>query len=165
VKLDWALAHERLERARRALGAPEDERAVLERRARALAAPPPPPDERAWHDVVVFTLGGERFAAPADQVLEAVPLGVPTPLPGAPAHVLGVINHRGRVLGVFDLRERPGGELTHAVAVAAGGMTFAIAAEDVEEASRERVGERELTLLDLEALAADPRLRIDEEAR
>ncbi len=170
--LDWARARERLDRARRALehvDTPEEERAVLEARARELAAPIGSAAVGEWRDIVVFVLCGERFAADAAHVLEALPLGEPTPVPGTPEHLLGVVNHRGRVLPVLDLRRRlvPGGEtereLTHTVAVSVDGMTFGIAAEGVEETSREHAGARELAVLDLEALAADPRLRIDED--
>ena len=93
-------------------------------------------------------------------------------MPGTPAFLLGVVNHRGRVLPVMDLRRQlvPDGdrsaELTQTVAVAIDGMTFGIAAEAVEETSRERVEALDralVTVLDLEALAADPRLRIDDE--
>jgi hypothetical protein len=45
-------------------------------------------------------------------------------------------------------------------------MTFAIAAESVEETARvpvEALDRALVTVLDLEALAADPRLRIDDE--
>jgi purine-binding chemotaxis protein CheW len=174
-RLDWKRARERLERARIALqtvDSPEDERALLEARARELAAPIVEEHDADWRDVVVFVLGGERFAAAAEHVLEALPLGEPTPVPGTPELLLGVVNHRGRVLPVMDLRRRlvPGGaldrELTHTVAVSVGGMTFGIAAEDVEETSREHAGARDLaplTVLDLEELAADPRLRIDDD--
>ena len=89
-------------------------------------------------------------------MLEAFELGEPTPVPGTPERLVGVVNHRGRVLAVMDLRETlvAGGvreaELTHAVAVQFDGLTFAIAAEAVEETSRERAG-AQLTVLDLEA--------------
>jgi purine-binding chemotaxis protein CheW len=170
-RLDGARARERLERARLALetgDSPADERAVLEARARALAAPVVEEAEGEWRDSVVFVLCGERFAADAEHVLEATALGEPTPVPGTPELLLGVVNHRGRVLPVMDLRRLlvPGGalerELTHAVAVSVDGVTFAIAAEDVEETSRER-DIASSTLVDLEALAADPRLRIDDD--
>jgi chemotaxis signal transduction protein len=83
-----------------------------------------------------------------------------------------VINHRGRVLGVMDLRRLlvPGGALdgalTHAVTVSVDGVIFGIAAEGVEQTTRERADAHDravLTVLDLEALAADPRLRIDDD--
>ena len=54
------------------------------------------------------------------------------------------------------------------VTVAVDGMTFGIAAESVLETTRERcavgdVTDELVTVLDLEALAADPRLRIDDD--
>ncbi len=151
---------------------PEDELAVLTERARVLALP----HDEALHDgeeldVVVFALAGERFAVDAQYVIEALDLGEPTPVPGTPEVLLGVVNHRGRVLPVMDLRRQlvpggaTGGELAHAVAVSVDGMRFGIAAETVEETARRHAGELDgglLTLLDLEALAADPRLRIED---
>ena len=171
-RLDWERARHRLEAARRALTeepSPEDERAVLAERARVLALPPEQDSgDDGDADVVVFSVCGERFAVDAEYVLEAFELGEPTPVPGTPDRLVGVVNHRGRVLGVMDLRDQlvaggsREGELTHAVAVEIDGLTFGIAAEAVEETSRERAGAL-LTVLDLEALAADPRLRIDDE--
>jgi purine-binding chemotaxis protein CheW len=171
-RLDWEQARRRLERARLALNeerSPEEERALLAERARALALPHEPSLATASDDdVVVFSLCGERFAVDAGHVIEAFELAAPTPVPGTPERLVGVVNHRGSVLGVFDLRGllvahgTREGELTHAVAVAIDGLTFAIAAEAVEETRRERAGAN-LTLLDLDGLAADARLRIDDE--
>lgn len=170
-QLDWERARQRLEAARRALQEPtaEDERAVLAERARVLSLPRPQAvDSATEHDVVVFSVCGERFAVDAGYVLEAFELGAPTPVPGTPERLVGVVNHRGRVLGVMDLRETlvaggaRDGELTHVVAVELEGLAFGIAAEAVEETSRERAGAL-LTVLDLEALVADTRLRIDDE--
>jgi purine-binding chemotaxis protein CheW len=172
---DWDLARERLAAARSALvesHTPEEERAVLAERARLLAIPPDAGDGDPGRDYVRITLCGDRFALAAEHMLEATPLGDPTPVPGTPAFLLGVINHRGRVVPVLDLRRQlvphgdPSAELTQTVVVAIDGMTFGIAAESVEQAARERAQDldRELvTVLDLEALAADPRLRIDDE--
>jgi purine-binding chemotaxis protein CheW len=57
-------------------------------------------------DVLVFELAGQRFGLPALIVREVVQAVAITPLPGAPPVVEGVINCRGRVLPVFDLRQR-----------------------------------------------------------
>ena len=172
---DWDLARERLDAARRALvetHTPEEERALLVERARLLAIPAADDGADAGRDFVRFTLCGDRFAIDAEHVLEALPLGEPTPVPGTPGFLLGVINHRGRVLPVLDLRRQlvphgdVGAELTQTVTVAIGDLTFGIAAETVEQTTRERVEDldRELvTVLDLQALAADPRLRIDDQ--
>jgi purine-binding chemotaxis protein CheW len=108
-RLDWEQARERLAQARLALDehhSPEQERALLEERARILAQPLPDDGADLGRDVVRFTLCGERFAVAAEHVLEALPLGAPTPVPGTPPFLLGVINHRGRVLPVLDPRLR-----------------------------------------------------------
>jgi purine-binding chemotaxis protein CheW len=173
---DFDYAHRRLDAMRAALDAqrsPDEERELLEERARRLAAPAADDaTARESRDVVRFVLCGQRFAVDAAHVLEALPLGEPTPVPGTPAFLLGVVNHRGRVLGVMDLRRQlvPGGALeaplTNAVAVSVEDMAFGIAVESVEDTERVPVEvlDRELvTVLDLEALAADPRLRIDDE--
>jgi purine-binding chemotaxis protein CheW len=174
---DWKRARERLERTQGELGdlTPAQEESVLRERARELARPLPAADTREQRDVVLFTVAGERFAVDAECVLEALPAEAPTPVPGTPEHLLGVINHRGRVLGVYDLRralvpgsapDPDGAPPAHAVAVRTGDLTFAIAAEAVEETSRRHGDalERSLvTVLDLDALVAKARLRIDDD--
>lgn len=59
-------------------------------------------------DLFVFHLAGQRYALPlaaAQRVVRAVEV---TPLPGAPASVLGVIDVQGHVIPVFNLRQRFG---------------------------------------------------------
>lgn len=59
--------------------------------------------------VVVFRLGKEEFGVPIDSVQEIVRVpDVLTHVPKAPASVEGVINLRGAVLPVIDLRRRLG---------------------------------------------------------
>jgi purine-binding chemotaxis protein CheW len=175
--MDWDAARARLRRARATLDrerTPEAERQLLEDRAAALASPPAAEaDTGETLDLVVFVLGGQRFAVEARHVLEAVALDHLTPVPGTRASLLGVTNRRGRVLGVMDLRRQlaadaPAGALSHVVAVSVDGMSFGIAAEAVEETTRERaavgaVTDDLVTVLDLEAMAADPRLRIEDD--
>ena len=52
---------------------------------------------------VSVRLGAESYALPVTHVLEVIPRGVLSPLPGAGEHVLGVRNLRGQVVGVFNL--------------------------------------------------------------
>jgi purine-binding chemotaxis protein CheW len=59
-------------------------------------------------DVLVFTVGGHEHALPVEDVIEVVRLVAVTPLPEAPAWVAGVINMRGRIIPVIDLRTRLG---------------------------------------------------------
>jgi purine-binding chemotaxis protein CheW len=55
-------------------------------------------------EVLVFALGRELYAFPATQVHEVRPLGWLTHLPGTPAFLAGMINVRGRIVPVLDLR-------------------------------------------------------------
>jgi purine-binding chemotaxis protein CheW len=56
--------------------------------------------------VVVWTVGGRRYAFPLEAVTEIIrPVWV-TPVPEAPDHMLGVIQVREAVVPVFDLRAR-----------------------------------------------------------
>lgn len=48
-------------------------------------------------------VAGEQYALPVEHVLEVAERGAVTPVPGAPAHVVGVRNLRGEVLPVVDL--------------------------------------------------------------
>jgi purine-binding chemotaxis protein CheW len=57
-------------------------------------------------ELVGFRIGPEDFGADILMVQEIIRLPEVTPLPNAPAFILGVINLRGRILPVVDLRQR-----------------------------------------------------------
>src|ERR1700716_2736312 len=57
---------------------------------------------------VVFRLEARRYAVPLSAVERIVPAVEVTPLPKAPAIVLGVIDVEGRVLPVLNIRRRFG---------------------------------------------------------
>ena len=56
--------------------------------------------------LLLFSLDGERIAVPVDVVVESVRAVAVTPLPKAPGVVEGVIDLRGAVVPVFDMRLR-----------------------------------------------------------
>ena len=58
------------------------------------------------HEVLVFELGGQRYGLPTLDVRELVRAVTITPLPNAPAFVEGVVDVRGRILPVLDIRAR-----------------------------------------------------------
>ena len=60
------------------------------------------------HTVLVFLLDGETFALPIDNVLEIVDPVPVTPVPHAPAIAPGLVNVRGTILPLFDIRHRLG---------------------------------------------------------
>jgi purine-binding chemotaxis protein CheW len=55
---------------------------------------------------VVFTLAGRRFALPLDNVVRVLRAAEITALPRAPGIVAGVVDIRGHILPVFNLRSR-----------------------------------------------------------
>jgi purine-binding chemotaxis protein CheW len=186
----------RLKQTRRTLEAdgnlpPEKVARILRDRAQALAKPlaeARTPAETL--ELLVFSLAGERYGIETAHVLEVVPLLGLTPVPHTPPFVLGVVNHRGRILPVLDLRrlfQLVGQGITERgqlVAVNAGGMTFGIIADAVSGTVRvavedmsappvtvtgdhqaviRGVTEEMVAVLDLEALARDPRILVNEE--
>lgn len=81
---------------------------------------------------LLFTIDSARYAIPAETVLEMVRAVAVTTLPGAPAAVAGIINLRGSVVPVFDMRHRFGAPPRrvapedHFVLVRATGRTVAL---------------------------------------
>jgi len=53
-----------------------------------------------------FALGHEGFAIPLLQVRELISVPETTPIPYSPAHFLGIMNLRGQVISVVDLRKK-----------------------------------------------------------
>lgn len=57
---------------------------------------------------VTFRIGSATYALPADQVLHLESYETATHVPGAPAYVAGLVQVRGRLVPVVDLRARFG---------------------------------------------------------
>jgi purine-binding chemotaxis protein CheW len=55
-----------------------------------------------------FSLGPEEYAIPLLGVKEVVAVPEITPIPFTPPHFLGIMNLRGQVISVIDLRQRLG---------------------------------------------------------
>lgn len=68
---------------------------------------PAAPAERELH-LVTFDLDGESYAVPIAMVREVVRVADITRVPNAPPHIRGVMNLRGRILPVVELRTRIG---------------------------------------------------------
>lgn len=67
------------------------------RRAAAAPASPPVP-------VLLFGLGKERYAIGLADIQEVAALANLTSVPGAPREILGVMNIRGEIRAIWDLR-------------------------------------------------------------
>jgi purine-binding chemotaxis protein CheW len=57
---------------------------------------------------VVFKVDGAEYALPAADVVQMESFSGATPVPGAPSHVAGLMQVRGRVIPVVDARARFG---------------------------------------------------------
>jgi purine-binding chemotaxis protein CheW len=55
---------------------------------------------------LTFLLGKEQYAIPLLQVKEVIEMTEPTPIPQTPSYFKGVINLRGQVISVLDLRSK-----------------------------------------------------------
>jgi purine-binding chemotaxis protein CheW len=53
---------------------------------------------------VIFSLGGENYALEVMRVQEVLDMGILTKVPGGPPWLRGVLNLRGHVVPVWDLR-------------------------------------------------------------
>lgn len=142
--------------------------------------------------VVCCWLGGELYGIAAEAVREALPLHQLAPLPGTPAHVLGLLNVRGQIVSVHDLRgflSLAGSglaDLHRVLLLQHGAMEFGVAVDAIVGMRTLRVEELGpsppglgalgaswvrgvtsdgLIVLDAERLLADPALLVDERGR
>jgi purine-binding chemotaxis protein CheW len=141
--IDWREVERRLDAARTAVERvwapdPEETRRILKARAQALAREPGKAEAAEESiEVVEFVLAHERYAVESRFVREVHPLENLTPLPCAPAFVLGIVNLRGEVLSVvdikkfFELPEKGLTDLNKVIVLHAGSMRFGILADAV----------------------------------
>lgn len=150
---DWREVQRRLEVARTAIEqswAPDAEavKQILKTRAQALAREP----EKAEAgddtiEVVEFILAYEQYAVETRHVREIYPLEHLTPLPCTPAFVFGIVNVRGEILSVidlkkfFDLPEKGLTDLNKVIVLRSEQMVFGILADSVVGARRVRVAD------------------------
>jgi purine-binding chemotaxis protein CheW len=167
----------------------EKMQAILEERARALARVTEVEGGEGMQ-LVVFTLANETYGIPTNYVREVQPLQHISPVPCTPNFVVGVVNIRGSIYSVIDIRQFFGvpkqeiTDLTKVVLVNAAGLDVGILADDVsgemsvpqaeikpplaaqatvKEEYVQGVTQDMLIILNLEALMGDERLIVHEE--
>jgi purine-binding chemotaxis protein CheW len=90
-------------------------------------------------DILTFDLDGQRYGFPADSVVQVVQMVAISPLPGAPEVVEGVVNVRGSIVPVFDLRARlalpprPIDPTQHLVILATGTRSSAVRVDAAQD--------------------------------
>ncbi len=167
----------------------EKNKSILADRARALAQSK---DQATGESMalVVFSLANETYGIPTEYVHEVQPLREVTPVPCTPDFCVGIVNIRGSLYSVIDIRgflgveKQPLSEKTKVILVSAAGLQVGILADDVSGATSiqvsqikpalavQRVTKEEyvsgvtkemLTILNLEAILRDERIIIHEE--
>lgn len=79
---------------------------ILRQRAKKLAKEPQKEGlQETFLEVVEFMLARERYAVEAKYVREVWPLKDITPLPMTPRFIMGIINVRGQILSVMDIKK------------------------------------------------------------
>lgn len=114
---------------------------MLLQRAKALAVEPHGgQDGEELFEALFFVLASETYALGSSYIREVYPVKSVTPLPGTPDHVLGIINVRGEIISVLDLKrffDLPNGHLAQAekvIVLQSEEMEFAVAVDRVIEA-------------------------------
>ena len=152
---DWQEIRQRIATTEAALAemdqtTPEVMERVWARRATQLAQAPPQEDRGRQIVLELIRLGRETYGLEAQYVFDNWPLEQITPVPRVPDWVAGVVNLRGRILSVIDLRRffglpaagengdddpaegfRAVGEVPYLVVVETPGMEVALLVDDV----------------------------------
>lgn len=164
--VDWPDVHARMERLRHAVehgwapNAEETER-ILRERARALAAVAGQESAAEEMEIVEFVLGDEHYGIASAWVREVFPLSDLTRLPCTPDFVLGIINVRGEIVSVLDLKkffglpERGITDLNKVLILDSARMSFGILADFVAGVRQIDAAALETSLPTLTGIRAD----------
>jgi purine-binding chemotaxis protein CheW len=167
-----------------------DERQLLRARARVLARPrESAAAANASLEVLEFRLGRECYALETRHVREVYPLKDLTPLPCTPAFLLGIVNVRGRMTPVIDIKkffDLPDTGLTdlHRIILVHGNLELGFLADiavgvrtilvdslqtslptltGIRADYLKGVTAERLVVLDLDRILADPKIMVHEE--
>ena len=141
--VDWSAVHRRLQSVsaaiERAVTPSVDERnSILKKRATILAREARNTGAgEEYIEIVEFLLAQERYGIETRHIREVYPLKELTPLPSTPPFVLGVVNARGRIVPVVDIKtifglpDRGLTDLNKLIIVRANGMELGLLADAI----------------------------------
>lgn len=110
---------------------------ILKKRAEALAESNQPANKKDTIETASFLLRDEIYGIELRFVREILPLGPMTFIPGVPEYISGIINVRGEILSVMDLKRlfnleaETVPDIQHIMILSAPGMTFGILADQI----------------------------------
>lgn len=155
VPINWDELRSHMESSQAALeqgfnpSAEERKNTLRARAARLAVEPEKKAAAKEFIEVVEFLLANEKYAVESGYVREIYPLNEITPVPCTPNFVIGIVNVRGQILSVidikrfFDLPEKGLTNLNKVIILHSGDMEFGIMADAI-------VGVRNLNLNEIE---------------
>ncbi len=169
---------------------PADDNKILKERSRVLAREPEEKEAGETVEFLEFSLAHERYGLETLFIREVYPLKEYTPLPCTPPFVFGLINVRGQILSIIDIRkffelpEKGLSDLNQVIILHNGRMEFGILADeiigvrlhssdqlaptlptltDIREKYLKGITEDRIIILDATKLLADPNMIVHEE--
>lgn len=109
-----------------------------------------------FNDYVTASIGGQLFGFPILRVQDVFPVNRLTRVPLAPVEVAGVVNLRGRIVTLIDLRRRFGFEALAAnaqqmaIGIETGGESYGLLIDSIGEVMRLDDDARESVPLNLD---------------
>jgi purine-binding chemotaxis protein CheW len=110
-KFDWERIHRQIELVQESIErewvlTPEEKKRILKMRAKELAHEAEEKETaEKYIEVVEFLLSYEKYGIETSYVREIYPLKEFMPLPCTPPFVLGIINVRGQILSLIDIKK------------------------------------------------------------
>jgi purine-binding chemotaxis protein CheW len=134
---------------------PAEVERILKDRARALALQTVITDTQECLELLEFELADDRYAVETRCTREVYPLDNLTPLPCTPEFVTGIVNIRGEIISVIDIKRFFGitkkgiSHLNKVIVLESDTMTFGILADDI-------IGVRHVSTLELQSSRQGP---------
>ncbi len=155
TRIDWDEIHRRIENVNKAIEAGwapsfEEKQHILRKRAKSLAQRKEQQKEQDTIEVVEFLLVNEHYGIESQYINEVYPLKDYTSLPGVPSFVFGVMNVKGRIISVIDIKrffnmsDKGISDLNKVVIIKDENMEFGILADmivGVREIGCDEIGE------------------------
>jgi purine-binding chemotaxis protein CheW len=165
--IDWSAVHRRLRSVNAAIEravtpSVDEKNSTLKERATILAREPRNHEAvEECLEIVEFLLAQERYGIETRHVREVYPLKELTPLPSTPPFVLGVVNARGRIVPVVDIKtmfglpDRGLTDLNKLIIVRANGMELGLLADAIVGVQRVLLQDIQPSLPTLSGIRAD----------
>jgi purine-binding chemotaxis protein CheW len=167
TSIDWSAVHRRLQSVNAAIEravtpSVDEKNSILKKRATILAreARNNEADEQ-YLEIVEFLLAQERYGIETRHIREVYPLKELTHLPSTPPFVLGVVNARGRIVPVVDIKtifglpNRGLTDLNKLIIVCANGMELGLLADTMVGVQRVPLQDIQPSLPTLSGIRAD----------